>query len=79
MLSSITDIFNIATLHSGKEQLKLNEVNINVELGKIYEQFKKSADMKHISLKLEKGLKDKYSIIITDKNKLNQIIINLMK
>jgi signal transduction histidine kinase len=78
LLGIINDLINISTLESGQEVLKEDHFNLNDLLQGIYTQIYKDLDPAKVILNLDVALKDDHSAIISDRLKLNQILMNLL-
>jgi len=79
MLNIINDIIDISKIESGQMDIFLSETNINEQTGFVLQFFKPEAHVKGIQLSLRNGLHDEESIIITDREKLNAVLTNLVK
>lgn len=78
LLSIITDIISIATIEAGQEQIADNEIDLNITLHGLYEQFLGKVKSRNISLVVSPFLPEKEEIIFTDQPKLIQILSNLI-
>ena len=78
LLSFITDIINIATLEAGREKLMEKEVNINILMQKIYNQYQAVIEAKNIDFTVTSNLSEEKSAIMTDEIKLMKILTNLI-
>ncbi|RLD54155.1 MAG: hypothetical protein DRJ05_15195, partial [Bacteroidetes bacterium] len=78
LLSLINDIIDISRIEAGQIELRIGKTNINEILGKLYETFKYQSHERGVDFKLDKGLIDEKSIVLTDGSKLNQILTNLI-
>lgn len=79
MSATINDIMELSRIEAGATELKLREVNINQMTNYFYNFFKPEAEAKDLEFRLNNQLKDSDNFIITDKNKLESIISNLLK
>jgi len=79
MLNIIDELVDIAKIEAGQVDLYKKELVLNELIDDVYAFFNNEANSKGIEIKLNKGLYDKDSVISTDKNKLNQILGNLVK
>ena len=79
LLHIIDDIMEISVLET--KQIKADEypVCLNDLLCELYTVFSMKATIKHIKLVLKNGLSDQESTILTDKNKLNKVLNNLLE
>jgi len=78
LLSIIDDISSIATVESGQEKARMNDLNLNRVLRRLYDQFQLKTNDKPIELSVRPGLPDDKAIIRSDEVKLVQIISNLL-
>lgn len=79
MLNIINDIIDISKIESGQMPVFNDKVDINEMINDLHLFFKPETDLKGIELIFECGLTDDKSIIITDKEKLYAILMNLIK
>jgi len=79
MLNLINDIVIISKTELGQMDVSLSETNINEQIEYIYSLFKPAAEDKGIQLIITNSLPSKKSIIITDSEKMNVILSNLIK
>lgn len=79
MLDTINDIISISKIESGEDELNLSETNVNDILKEQFEFFNPEASSKGILLSFHSPLLSHESMILTDKRKLESIIINLIK
>jgi PAS domain S-box-containing protein len=78
LLAIITDIITIATIEVGQEIVFEREINLNLTLKLIYEQFVSKAQNQAISFRYQNHFSDIEANIKTDETKLTQIINNLL-
>ena len=78
LLSIINDIVDIANVESGQVKMNYTEMNLNMSLRTIFEQFSISETQGIVPVNLSTGLSDDEANIITDKTKLIQILTNLI-
>jgi CheY-like chemotaxis protein len=78
LLSIISDIVSIATIEAGQETITEKEVDINVTLRQLYEQFLSMAEKKNVCLNLAPYSTNDKNIIISDEAKLTKVLINLI-
>ena len=78
LLSIINDIVDIANIEAGQTRLKLKNVNINVTLRSLNEQYRIKTREPGVSINLYIPLEDSKTEIITDSTKLIQIVSNLL-
>lgn len=79
MLNIIDELVDIAKIESGQVELHKKEMLINELIDNVHKFFSNEANSKGIELKTNKGLYDTDCLVCTDKNKLNQILGNLVK
>ena len=79
MLNIINDIVDISKIESGLMKVEMKEFNINEQTEYIYSFFNPRAEKKGIRLICKNGLPDKDALITTDKEKVNAVLINLVK
>lgn len=78
LLSIINDIVDIADVESGQVKIKLKELNLNLALKNLSEQFSYKEKHSNIPINLSVGLKDNDARIVTDGTKLIQVLSNLI-
>lgn len=79
MLSIITDIVDISKIESGQMNLESNKINVNHLLSELAVLFTPEAQAKELRLSFTTALPNEKSFIQTDRNKLTQILTNLIK
>jgi len=79
MLNILNDIISISKVESGEMKIKISETNINDQIHFIYEFFKLEVEQKGISLSFRNGLPQEQAILKTDREKVYQILTNLVK
>jgi len=79
MLNIIKDIIDISRIEADQVKIFNSQVEINKQTEYLYNFFKPETDKKEITLQLNNTLADEESIVITDKEKLNAILTNLVK
>jgi PAS domain S-box-containing protein len=79
LLSTINDIIEISKIESGQMQLNKSMVNINEIMQYLLSFFKPEADIKTINFTCSHFLSKKQALFYTDKNKLESVLINLLK
>jgi len=79
LLGVITDLINLSTLESGQEVIFDEVINLNITLREVYKEMLPLANERNLELKLDEALKDEHSVIHTDRTKLVQVLINLLK
>ena len=78
LLSIVEDIISISTIDSNQIKLFNENISVNDFLLKLYEQNKLPAAEKNIQLIYTKKLENKYDLIYADREKLKQIMSNLI-
>jgi PAS domain S-box-containing protein len=78
LLSIITDIISIATIEAGQERIFEMEIKLNATFKFLYAHFIEKAQQKKIALQFETPLPDDDDKIVTDKTKLESILMNLI-
>ena len=79
MLSTVNDIIDISRIESGQAEISISEVNINEQLKYLHSFFKPEATKKGIQLIIKNDLSEQDNWVITDLEKLNAILTNLIK
>jgi signal transduction histidine kinase/CheY-like chemotaxis protein len=79
MLNIINDIVDISKIESGLVELQISETNINECIELAFNFFKPEASKKGIKLIHHLNLQTQDAILSTDQEKLNSILINLIK
>jgi PAS domain S-box-containing protein len=81
LLAIINDILDIATIESGQLAVNAEECNIHTlfeELASIFVEFQNRLHKQHIKFNLKSFVEPSGNVILTDKVKLKQILINLI-
>ena len=79
LLHIIDDIVEISCLETKQVSIIKEELCLNVLMRKLFDVYNIKATEKNISLYLKNGLIDKDSIILSDKTKLNKILVILLE
>jgi len=79
MLSTVNDIIDISRIESGLVELSVSEVNIHEQMEYMQSFFKPEAATKGIRLIFKNDSSQQYNRVITDLDKFNSIITNLIK
>lgn len=74
LLSIVSDIIDISNIEAGILKLTMRKTNLNSILWKVYNQFVSRAKEKGIGLRIDAGLVDDESGLMTDETKLLQIL-----
>lgn len=78
LVSIIDDLIDIAKIESNQLKIFKSKVNINNILLELYNIFKSKAKLTNLNIYLNQGLKDTECEIITDGNRIRQILSNLL-
>jgi len=78
LLVIINDILDISILETGNLKLNITEVHLNSFIMELFSDFRSKSNNKKINLHTYKDLKDSNCLLKTDKNRLHQILNNLM-
>ncbi len=79
MLNIINDIVDISKIEAGQMELSLSEININEQLDNLFAFFKPEVEGKGMKLSFNNGLDAKDANVITDREKLDAVLTNLIK
>ncbi len=79
MLNIINDLIDISKIESGQMNVNISNCNINEQAGYLYSFFKPEAASKGLNFFYNCGLTSDNAIIKTDKEKVNAVLINLIK
>ena len=79
MLNTVNDIIDISMIEAGQVKVVKTEVSVNKILNEQYAFFNTEAQSKGLVLIYKPTLSDKEATIVTDKHKLEGILINLIK
>ncbi len=79
LLGTITDLVSLSSIESGQVVIEEEKINLNSLLQKVFTQIKREIDTKPLQLNLDVELKDDYSMILSDRSKLIEILLNLLK
>lgn len=79
MLEIMQNLIDISKLESGTMQLHQTKFNLNEQLDNLYYTFYNEAHEKGLELKYSKVLKDDNCLIVSDEEKINAILTNLLK
>lgn len=78
LLAIISDIVDISNIEANLIKIVKNEVDTNIVLNSLYNQFLPRANEKKIHIDFETSLPDSEATIVTDKTKLTQILTNMI-
>lgn len=78
LLAILNDILDISKIEVGQMDLNLSKVDINLLFDNIYAFYISKAKTKQIQFEILKQFRDNQCIITTDKDKLQQVIDNLL-
>ena len=79
MLNIINNLIDISKLESGMTKVVFSETNIISQLEHIYSFFKPEVEKKGMQLLLNTRLKEKETVVLTDREKVYAILANLVK
>ncbi len=79
MLNIINNIVSISKIESGTSDINISETNINNQLQLVYDTLKLDAENKKLNLSFDCSLPKEKANIHTDCEKLNGILLNLVK
>ncbi len=79
MLDTINQLMDISKIEAGVSTLKYSRTNINEDIAYVYNFFKPDAGEKGIRFYCKTGMSDNEAFFITDREKLQAILVNLVK
>jgi signal transduction histidine kinase len=79
MLNLINNIISISKIESGQVELFRSEINVNEQLEFLLNFFKPEAEQKGLQIRTGNPLPAKFNLVTTDREKVNAIMINLIK
>ena len=79
MLNTINSIVDVSKIESGLINIDISEANLNERIEFVFRFFKREAEKKGLKFSFKTGLPSKDAVIKTDHEKLNGILINLIK
>lgn len=79
MLEIMQNLIDISKLESGTATLHCSTINVNGQIDNIYYSFLQEVNEKGLALHHHKALSDKEAILISDEEKINTTLINLLK
>lgn len=79
MLNTINDLIEISKIETGALETSFSNVNVNELIDYQYHFFKPETEKKKIDFSFQKGLSNEDAFIQTDQEKLNGILMNLLK
>jgi len=79
MLNIISEIMDISKIESGQMDVTLQETNISEQIKDVYKLLQPEADRKEIDLIYKSNLSLEEASVLTDRNKLDSILTNLVK
>jgi len=79
LIATVTDIMDISRIEAGEVKVTKSEVSVNEILEEQYKFFYHEAQSKGLKLIYKPTISDNESRIVTDKHKLEGILINLIK
>mgnify|MGYP006290875229 CR=1 FL=1 len=78
LLNIVNDILDISLIEANALKLYIEEIAVNTIIMDLFAFFKPQFAKKNLALYIHKSLTDEQSIIRTDKNRLQQILSNLL-
>ena len=78
LLTILTDIITISSIETNQEEVNFTELNINQLNEALYLLFEREAKKKNLALNYKNGLSDHKSKVFSDKDKIFQILHNLI-
>lgn len=79
MLNIINEIIDISKIEAGMITPEIKEFDLNEQIEYVYNFFNPEAKAKGIELFIKNSLPEKESILLSDREKLNAVLINLVK
>ena len=79
LLTIINDIMNISKIEAGQMEISISETNMNDQINYVFTFFKPEVEKKGIRLIYKNDLPEKEIIVHTDRDKIDAILINLVK
>jgi PAS domain S-box-containing protein len=79
MLDTINDLIDISKIESGTLEVNYSKVNVNEQLNYFYNFFKPEAESRGLQIICHSPLPDQETDIVTDGEKLNAALSNLIK
>jgi len=79
MLDTINDLIDISTIESGTLEVNYSKVNVKEQLNYFYNFFKPEAESRGLQIFCHSPLTDDEAAIVTDAEKLNAALSNLIK
>jgi PAS domain S-box-containing protein len=79
LLNIINDIIYISKIESGQMEVVLSRTNINEQLDDLFSFFAKEAEHNGLSIRIGEYLPSDDSLLITDREKVYSVLVNLIK
>ncbi len=79
MLNIINEIIDISKIEAGMIIPEIKEFDLNEQIEYVYNFFKPEANAKGIELYIKNSLPAKEAVLLSDREKLNAVLINLVK
>ena len=79
MLNIINEIMDISKIEAGMIIPEIKEFDLNEQIEYVYNFFKPEANAKGIELFIKNSLPAKEAVLLSDREKLNAVLINLVK
>jgi PAS domain S-box-containing protein len=79
MLNILNEIIDISKIEAGLMKTDIKELNVNKQMEYVHSFFKPEAEIKDIQLMLKVALPHKDAVILSDTEKVNAVLFNLVK
>ena len=79
MLDTVNDLIDISKIETGQVKLYESEINLKDQLENLFEFFAPQAKEKELQFTLKDSVSKRFSMIRTDRSKLDSILTNLIK
>ncbi len=79
MLNIINNIVDISKIEAGQMEISVSKMNVNEAIESLYYFFKPEAEAKGLQIGFKNSLPVSEAAIITDSNKLDAVLMNLVK
>jgi len=78
LLSLINNILDISRIETGSISINKNPFSVNKLMKEVFHLFEAEAKKKNISFQTHLFFKDEESVLLSDENKINQVLVNLI-